>query len=215
MPLPARLKLSPEFIDAFSFAAQLHADQMRKGLAGDDRARAVPYIAHLMGVASLVLEHGGGEREAIAALLHDAIEDQTQSHGGDPAEMRERISRRFGKQVLRIVEGCSDSEGVNKAPWRQRKEAYLARLAAEPRDVQLVSLADKVHNARSLVTDLRRHGAGAWLKFNAPREEQVWLLRALVAVFRSSEAPPELVEEFARLAAEIETFGFETGKPTN
>ena len=139
------LILSPKFDEAVAFAVELHREQPRKGTG-------VPYVSHLFSVAALVLEHGGTEEQAIAALLHDAVEDQ----GGKPTA--EVIRARFGDSVADIVEGCTDTDVSPKPPWRERKEAYVARVRREPVHVRLVSAADKLHNARTMVTDLRIHG---------------------------------------------------------
>ncbi|MHC4178510.1 MAG: HD domain-containing protein, partial [Planctomycetota bacterium] len=127
------MKLSDRFSQALVYAAALHADQRRK-ISGE------PYLAHLLGVASIALQHGADENEAIAALLHDAIEDQ-----GGPAA-REEIRRRFGREVAEIVAGCSDADTVPKPPWRHRKQAHLDNLRHAPASVRLVSAADKLHN---------------------------------------------------------------------
>src|SRR5437588_8327976 len=130
--------LSTRFEEALVFATQLHREQTRKGTR-------IPYIAHLLGVTSIVLEHGGNEDEAIAALLHDAIEDQ----GG--ASTREEIRRQFGDRVVEIVDGCTDTDVMPKPPWRARKEAYLAHIIEATPSVRLVSAADKLHNARAIL----------------------------------------------------------------
>ena len=135
------MTLSPCFDDALVFASRLHAGQLRKGTP-------VPYVAHLLAVTATVLEHGGDEDEAIAALLHDAVEDQ----GG--AATRAKIRRRFGENVAAIVDGCTDADTIPKPPWQQRKEAYLAHLVGETSpSVRLVSSADKLHNVRSIIAD--------------------------------------------------------------
>ena len=139
------MPLSPRLHEALSYAATLHADQQRK-------ASGEPYLAHLLAVAALVMEYGGNEEETIAALLHDAVEDQ-----GGMATLAE-IRRRFGPAVAEIVEGCSDTAVAPKPPWRQRKEAYIARLRTRPASVRLVSAADKLHNARSILREYRRQG---------------------------------------------------------
>src|SRR6059058_2516417 len=131
--------LSEDFDEAFAFAAGLHRDQTRKGPAG------IPYIAHLMSVAALVLEAGGSETQAIAALLHDGPEDR----GGE--ERLADIERVFGADVAKIVSDCSDTFEHPKPPWRERKEHYIAHLAEADEDSLLVSLADKVHSARAIV----------------------------------------------------------------
>ena len=190
MPGRANPILSPRFDEALAFAVDLHREQPRKGTG-------VPYVSHLLSVAALVLEHGGSEDQAIAALLHDAVEDQ----GGRPTA--ERIRERFGDLVADIVDGCTDTDVSPKPPWRERKEAYVERVRREPAHVRLVSAADKLHNARTMVTDLRIHGPALWQRFNAGRDETLWYLGALVAAFREAGTMP-IVEELARTVAELE-----------
>ncbi len=182
--------LSRKFDEALAFAMDLHRKQVRKGTG-------VPYVSHLLSVAALVLEHGGTEEQAIAALLHDAVEDQ----GGKPTAIA--IRARFGDTVADIVDGCTDTDVWPKPPWRPRKEAYVARVRLEPAHVRLVSAADKLHNARTMVTDLRIHGPALWKRFNAGGEETLWYLRALVEAFREAGTAP-IVEELARTVAELE-----------
>ncbi|MHB8799945.1 MAG: HD domain-containing protein [Thermoanaerobaculia bacterium] len=189
MPGRANPILSSRFDDALAFAVDLHREQPRKGTG-------VPYVSHLLSVAALVLEHGGTEDQAIAALLHDAVEDQ----GGRPTA--ERIRERFGDLVAEIVDGCTDTDVSPKPPWRLRKEAYVARVRNEPAHVRLVSAADKLHNARTMVTDLRIHGPALWERFNAGRDETLWYLESLVAAFREAGTTP-IVEELARTVAEL------------
>ena len=189
MPGRANPILSTKFDDALAFAVDLHREQPRKGTG-------VPYVSHLLSVAALVLEHGGTEDQAIAALLHDAVEDQ----GGRPTA--ERIRERFGDLVAEIVDGCTDTDVSPKPPWRLRKEAYVARVRNEPAHVRLVSAADKLHNARTMVTDLRIHGPALWERFNAGRDETLWYLESLVAAFREAGSMP-IVEELARTVAEL------------
>ncbi len=178
------------FQEALEYAARLHAGQERKG-------STVPYIAHLLGVTSLVLYHGGTEDEAIAALLHDAIEDQ----GGDGT--RREIERRFGEAVAAIVEGCTDTDEAPKPPWRPRKEAYIARLRNASASVRLVSAADKLDNARSILRDYGAGGEAIWKRFTGRREGTLWYYRALVTAFREAGANP-LVEELDRVVSEME-----------
>jgi len=145
------------YFEAVAYAADLHAAQVRKGTT-------IAYMSHLLGVSSLVIEAGGTQEQAIAGLLHDAVEDA----GGMPRY--HDIKARFGDDVARIVLGCSDSTDEKlKAtiPYWERKSAYLKRLAAEPADVVLVSMADKVHNARAIVTDLEKDGVVVLQKFNS------------------------------------------------
>ena len=185
------MALSARFEEALTLATQLHAQQVRKGTA-------IPYIAHLLAVASIVLENGGNEDEAIAALLHDAIEDQ----GG--AVTREEIRRRFGDTVVEIVDGCTDAEVIPKPPWRPRKEAYIAHVRYAPASVRLVSAADKLHNARSILADYRVLGDALWKRFTGGREGTLWYYHSLVDAYREAGTSP-LVEELARVVAEIES----------
>jgi (p)ppGpp synthase/HD superfamily hydrolase len=157
-------KLGSRFEEALAYAARLHGGQIRKVLG-------TPYIAHLLSVAALVIEDGGGEDEAIAALLHDAIEDQ----GGDT--VRQEIRRRFGNRVVAIVDGCSDADTVPKPPWRERKERFLASLAAAPPEVLRVAAADKLHNARSLLRAYRQLGEPLWERFRGGRAGTLWYHR--------------------------------------
>lgn len=147
--------LGPRFDSALAWASELHRDQTRKGTS-------VPYLAHLLGVASLALEMGADEDGAIAALLHDAIEDQEVSAA--------EVEARFGPGVARIVVDCTDGYGPDKAPWRERKEAYLDALPAKPAASLRVSLADKTYNARAIVDDLRVHGDALWSRFTGGRD---------------------------------------------
>jgi GTP pyrophosphokinase len=182
----------PRFDAALSLACQLHRNQVRKG-------SAVPYITHLLAVAAIVGENGGSEDEAIAALLHDAIEDQ----GGTATE--QLIRAQFGDTVADVVRACTDADSVPKPPWRQRKEAYLAHLPSASRSALLVSIADKVHNARSIVHDLRHQGELVWRKFTGGKEGSLWYYRSLCAVYQSrGDAPARLVAEFCRLVDEME-----------
>ncbi len=160
-------------------------------------ATAVPYIAHLLGVAAIVLEHGGDEDETIAALLHDAIEDQ----GG--ATTREEVRRRFGDRVTAIVDGCTDTDVTPKPPWRARKEAYIAHVRTADASVRLVSAADKLFNARSLARDYRQLGESLWDRFTGGREGTLWYYRELVDAFRQA-GNTQLVDEIARAVEELE-----------
>jgi GTP pyrophosphokinase len=165
-----KIKLGLRFLRAFSFAAEKHKSQTRK-------ASTIPYIGHLMGVASLVLEAGGDEDLAIAALLHDVVEDC----GG--ARMLKEVRRRFGQRVARVVDGCTDADTYPKPPWRERKEEYIRHLKAADADTQLVSAADKLNNIRSIVSDYRAIGESVWSRFNGGREGTLWYYRTLRDVF--------------------------------
>ena len=140
------------------------------------------------------------ENEAIAALLHDAIED------GRPIDVAKATVSSFGDEVRRIVDGCTDADEDPKPPWFERKQAYLARLATEDRSVLLVSASDKLHNARSIVRDLRDHGDRLWGRFTAPRECTLWYYRALVTTYRCNPSHTKaLIDELDRTVSEIET----------
>lgn len=184
------MTLSPRFDDALVFASRLHAGQVRKG-------SAVPYVAHLLAVAAIVLEHGGSEDEAIAALLHDAVEDQ----GG--ATTRAEISRRYGEPVALIVDGCTDTDVEPKPPWRARKEAYVAHVVDASPSVRLVSAADKLHNARTVLADYRQVGESVWDRFQGGRDGTLWYYRALADAFGGGGISP-LVEELDRTVTELE-----------
>jgi GTP pyrophosphokinase len=182
--------LSSRFDEAFLYAHEAHRHQRRKKT---DR----PYISHLLGVASLVLQYGGDEEQAIAALLHDVVEDC----GGAPR--LEEIRRKFGERVARIVEGCTDSDQMPKPPWRERKEGYLRRVLHEDSEVLLISAADKLYNVREILMDLRAHGTGVWERFTGKQAGSLWYYRALVEAFRG-RAPEPLVDELGRAVAELE-----------
>jgi (p)ppGpp synthase/HD superfamily hydrolase len=175
---------------AFQFAATKHAAQTRK-------ASTVPYIAHLMGVASLVLEAGGNEDLAIAALLHDVVEDC----GGAP--MLKEVRRRFGARVARIVDGCTDADTYPKPPWRERKENYLRHLKHADADTRLVSAADKLNNVRSILTDYRQVGESVWSRFNGGRDGTLWYYRALLEEFLRGQ-PNRVVRELELAVKELE-----------
>jgi (p)ppGpp synthase/HD superfamily hydrolase len=176
--------------EAFALAHRLHAGQRRKGTD-------IPYLGHLMGVAALVIDDGGDEDEAIAALLHDAVEDQ----GGAPTLAL--IGERFGPRVAAIVAACSDTDETPKPPWRARKAASLAHLREPdlPDGALRVSLADKLHNARAILSDLRA-GHDVFARFNAPREEQAWYYDALAATF-AELAPGPMADELRRVVDAI------------
>lgn len=191
-----RKNFHPRFEEALSFVCRLHAEQTRK-------QSDIPYISHLIGVAGLVLEHGGNADEAIAALLHDALEDQGPGYPGGSAALRAEICARFGEKVLQIVEGCTDSDDSPKPPWRERKERYLAHIAHAPPSVRFVSCADKLHNARAILSDLHVVGDALWGRFKGGRDGTLWYYRALVNAFRQAGDMP-IVDELDRAVSEIE-----------
>jgi (p)ppGpp synthase/HD superfamily hydrolase len=182
--------------NALGFATQLHATQKRKG-------SGVPYISHLLAVAAIVLEHGGTEDEAIAALLHDAVEDQ-----GGQATLA-LIRDRYGDTVAAIVAGCTDTDEAHKPSWRPRKERYLAHFADAPPSVLLVVAADKLHNARSVLADYRELGDALWPRFTGNRDGTLWYYRAVADALRAraqsgSDNLKKLVADLNRTVDELE-----------
>lgn len=183
------MAVSERFGDAVTWAAELHGDQVRKGTA-------IPYLSHLLAVASLVFEAGGTEDQAIAAVLHDSLED-TDATAAD-------VERRFGAEVASIVVACSDTTVRPKPPWRERKAAYLAHLEdpATPVEVLRVSAADKLHNARSILADLRSVGDATWDRFNEGVDGQLWYYGRLTEIL-GRRLPGRLTDELARVVADI------------
>lgn len=182
--------LSSRFVDALQFALKLHGEQTRKGTD-------IPYVSHLLGVASIVLEHGGSEDEAIAALLHDAGED-----AGGQATIDD-IRHRFGDTVADLVLGCTDTLEEPKPDWRIRKEAYIAHLAEADRSMCLVSAADKLHNARSIEHDYRMLGESLWIRFRGGKDGTLWYYRTLTEAFQSKELG-SLVDDLNAVVTRIE-----------
>jgi (p)ppGpp synthase/HD superfamily hydrolase len=179
--------MSDRFAEAFEYAAELHQEQTRKGTE-------IPYLSHLMAVAALVMENGGDEDQAIAALLHDGPEDQ----GG--RDTLEEIRQRFGERVASIVEGCTDTFEIPKPRWKPRKLGYLEHLRTAPDEVLLVSLADKVHNLRSIARDYQELGESLWERFTASRDETLWYYETLLEIFtrRSTPQLAPLVDQLRR-----------------
>ena len=178
-----------KFERALPYAARVHWDQVRKGTS-------TPYITHLLAVASVVGENGGTEDEVVAALLHDAPEDQ-----GGEARLRD-IRDRFGARVAEIVDGCTDTYETPKPPWRERKERYLTHLADASDSVLLVSSADKLHNARTVLSDYRLIGEDLWTRFNGKKEGTLWYYRAIVGALQG-DGP--IIDELDRVVSELET----------
>ncbi len=193
----APLHFTERLTRAFDYARHLHIER-RKGTG-------VPAMAHLMGVASLVMGEAGvvhfpvTEDMVIAALLHDAVED----HGG--ALRLEDIRQNFGSEVARMVDGLSDSlaEDENaKDPWEQRKQTYIDRLRGEPEDIRLISVADKLYNARSIVEDYRVIGPEVWRRFKRGRDLQIWYFETILEVFKST-GKSRIIDEFERVVMEL------------
>lgn len=185
------IRLGPRFVRAFLFAAEKHKGQMRK-------ASSIPYVAHLLGVASLVLEAGGDEDLAIAALLHDVVEDC-----GGKAMLKE-VRRRFGVRVAKVVDGCTDAYGEPKPPWRARKVNYIRHLKKADGDTRLVSAADKLNNVRSIQSDYREVGEEIWSRFNGGREGTLWYYRALRDEFLRGK-PNRITRELELAVKELES----------
>ena len=184
------MKLSPKFEEALVFANQMHQGQLRKNTLS-------PYIGHLLGVTAIAMEYGANETEAIAALLHDVVEDC----GG--AERQREIEEKFGREVGEIVAGCTDTDETPKPPWRERKEKYIAHLKSASASTRLVSAADKLYNTQSVLRILREKGDDVWDRFKGGKEGTLWYYRSLVEAFRD-HGRSALVEELDRVVSEIE-----------
>ena len=186
---------SARFLEALRVAATLHAGKARK-------KTDMPDVGHLLGVCSIAMEFGADEDDAIAALLHDVIEDVR------PVEKARAAVAEFGPEVLRIVEACTDADMDPKPPWRERKEAYLAHLPDADAAILLVSASDKLQNARAIVNDVHRGGPEIWERSNASREDTLWYYRSLVSAFRANAASHQaLVDELERTVAEMQRIG--------
>lgn len=196
MPRARRQAFHDDFSRALVFAARLHAQQVRK-------ETDIPYLSHLIGVASIVMDHGGDRDAAIAALLHDSIEDQAQDYPGGAQQLRADIRDQFGDAVLAIVEQCTDSDSVPKPPWKTRKLAYIAHLPDASDAARLVTCADKLHNARSILSDLHVVGDALWNRFSGRKAGSLWYYRELANVLQRL-GPQPLASELDRTVREIE-----------
>lgn len=177
------------FEEALTYSVRLHRAQVRKG-------SNIPYVTHLLAVAAIVGENGGTEDEMIGALLHDAIEDTDTT--------REDIADRFGDEVAEIVEGNSDTDIMPKPPWRERKESYIGHVREASKSVRLVSAADKLHNARSVLRDLHKEGESVWNRFKGGKEGTFWYYRAMVDAFKAAGSLNDIVEELDDVVEELE-----------
>ena len=183
------MMMSPRFEQALTYAAVLHSGQMRKGTG-------IPYIAHLLAVASIALEHGATEDEAIAALLHDSVEDAGgRSRAAD-------VRARFGDAVADIVEGCTDADTHPKPPWEERKKKYIEHVREATPSVLLVSAADKLHNARSTLADVRQLGDALFDRFNGKKAGTLWYYREMVKAFEA-RGRSALTDELRRTVREL------------
>jgi len=190
-------QLTRRFDEALLYARHVHGGQVRKG-------SNIPYFAHLLGAAVIAIEFGANEDQAIAALLHDAVEDQ----GGQPR--LDDIRLRFGEDVARMVDACTDTDVQPKPAWRPRKEAYLNHLETAPVDALLVSLSDKIHNAEAILSDLRAIGDEVWTRFTGEKEGTLWYYRSLDSIFARRIPGPAAVRlkfavaELARTAGKAD-----------
>jgi (p)ppGpp synthase/HD superfamily hydrolase len=184
------MRLSPQFEKALTYATRIHGGQLRK-------KTRIPYIAHIIGVAAIAMEYGANETEAIAALLHDAVEDC-----GGAKRLRD-IERKFGKKVGKIVAGCTDTDRTPKPPWLERKKAYVAHVRHAPMPTKLVSASDKLHNVRAILMDYRKEGERLWSRFNGGKQGALWYYRALVKAFTGQRIEP-LVQELNRTLTQLE-----------
>ncbi len=184
------MNLTARFEQALLYAFQAHRQQYRKG-------SQIPYFSHLISCAALVMEGGGDEDQSIAALLHDVAEDQ----GGN--RRLEEIETLFGKRVRQIVEGCSDTLKFPKPPWRERKEGYIKHLFSANEDVLLVSLADKVHNLRTIYMDFQEVGEQIWDRFQGGKAGSLWYFRSLLEIYKQ-RYPHPMVVEFERILSLLE-----------
>jgi GTP pyrophosphokinase len=173
--------------EAIQLALELHAGQTRKG-------GAAPYVFHPLAVAGLVADAGADEDTIVAAILHDAVED-----AGGPAT-RERIARQFGERVAGFVDACSDTDQTDKPPWRQRKEAFVARMRSAAPEVRAIVAADKLHNARSLTRALRAQGNALWGNFRGGRDGSLWYYAAVTEALGDGWQHP-LLEELREVVA--------------
>jgi (p)ppGpp synthase/HD superfamily hydrolase len=182
--------LSNRFTEAVELAIHLHAHQVRKGTT-------IPYISHLLAVASLVIEDGGDEDLAIAAILHDAVEDQ----GG--LKTLEAIRDKFGIRVADAVLGCSDSWSLIKPAWRKRKEEHLEKIRTASNDVLSITLADKLHNSRCILRDLKSQGKSAWNRFNGGQDGTLWYYSEMLSIYTGRNVRSILLNEFKTVVEEL------------
>ena len=190
------MKLSKKFDEALVYASRVHGNQMRK-------KTGIPYVAHILGVTAIALEYGADETEAIGALLHDAVED-----GGGAERLRD-IREKFGDEVARIVDGCTDTDQTPKPPWLERKQAYIEHLKDSDRSTRLVSASDKLHNTRAILAELRRNGLEVFERFSGKKDGTLWYYRALVGAFRQHGDHADLIDELDRVVSEIEKIAAE------
>jgi len=204
--------MGARFNQAMTAAADLHRGQFRKGTD-------IPYVSHLLGVAGIALDYGADEDEAIAALLHDAIEDAPEELGAD--WVRRWVAFTFGGRVLAIIEACTDADRNPKPPWQARKELYVSHIAQKDASAILVSAADKLHNARAILADFNMEGPSVFARFSAGPDAVVSYYRGLTDAFaercatldeRRRARIRQLVNELERVVAAIEAASGITGR---
>jgi (p)ppGpp synthase/HD superfamily hydrolase len=192
------MNLSDRYLEAINLAFELHRNDQRKG-------KATPYMAHLLSVSALVLEDGGSEDEAIAALLHDTLEDHPEKISFSD------IAERFGEFVANIVMACTDTpedfSGGVKPPWKQRKQSYLDHLSEVPQEVLRVAMADKLHNVRDIRNDLSLHGERVWDRFNAEKAEQIWFFKKLLKIFSERLPGSSMLLQYKEILDELKSEG--------
>ena len=187
------MNLTNRFEDALNFVTKLHKEQNRKGTS-------IPYISHLLAVASIVIEHSNSEDEVIGALLHDAVEDHP--HEG---KTKEDIKTLFGDKILSLVLECSDSEVIPKPPWEKRKEKYIDHVKSISSSAQLISLADKLHNSRTILRDYKEVGEKLWVRFTGKKDGTLWYYRTLVNTYKDiNNLPNSLVSEIDEIVTSLE-----------
>jgi (p)ppGpp synthase/HD superfamily hydrolase len=174
------IRLSPAYDHALRFARVLHERSCHQ-------CSGAPHLSHLLGVSGLVLQHGGDEMQAIAALLHDAVDEQAGAFGG-AGWVRQAIRHEFGADVLRLVELCSDCDAESRPPWLVRKCRQTLRLLEAPAYDCLVTACDQLHSLRCLNSEIR-DGDDPWRRLNAGLAEQHWHFSVLTAVFESKDLP--------------------------
>src|SRR5438046_2267330 len=185
------MKLSEKFEEALIYATRVHVNQMRK-------KTRIPFVAHILGVTAIALEYGATETEAIAALLHDTVEDC----GG--AERLRDIREKFGDDVARIVDGCTDTYETPKPPWLERKRSYIEHLKDSDSSTRLVSASDKLHNTRAILAELRRHGLEVFDRFASTKDGALTYYRSLATPFREHGDHTDLIDELDRVVSEVE-----------
>lgn len=192
---PEVLLLSPKFAQALLLANEFHGNQTRKG-------SRTPYISHLMSVSSLVMEFGGSEDQAIAGLLHDALEDAPNAH--EAARREDQIRAEFGNEIAEMIGGCTDGrpgDDGEKAPWKERKQSYLAAMADKPSNTLLVVGCDKLHNLGCTVRDLRREGCATLERFNAGADGLAWYFGEIGRILNMRGIP--VADDYAKLMDEF------------